>query len=387
MTEQVQTEQEPSPSRGHNLEETMMDLEPKRSSSPSVSQISARTDHSMDHPAHFKGEPLRSSSPSVSQISVRTDHSMDHPANFKGEPLSGKSDRSSLPCPSQDSEESKGQIENSNREPDLSKSELAIRLLTDDEFKCSICNEVFNNPVNTPCGHSFCSVCINSYWQQPDQEGLYKCPQSQCSKEYSTCPELYISGALVQLLKWARYSPVLPAPSCVKPGEVACDICRMRKLRAVKFCLTCNVKYCEVHIKDHYTVPALQKHQCVEATKEPPTSSSNPEPILTDKADALQSNNFDRSPLAGSICPEMMTPPTGTSGKSQCGSFDSDPNRSVQRGHDESPPYPSMHMKTTVRKLQFTNDQEDTVAERSSKPSMLQEMLMKMKCDIIPANT
>uniref|UniRef100_A0A665VVN6 B box-type domain-containing protein n=1 Tax=Echeneis naucrates TaxID=173247 RepID=A0A665VVN6_ECHNA len=31
---------------------------------------------------------------------------------------------------------------------------------SDDRFLCSVCLDVFNQPVSTPCGHNFCSTCI-----------------------------------------------------------------------------------------------------------------------------------------------------------------------------------------------------------------------------------
>ncbi|XP_028329786.1 E3 ubiquitin-protein ligase TRIM39 isoform X2 [Gouania willdenowi] len=37
-------------------------------------------------------------------------------------------------------------------------------LLSDDQFLCSICLDVFTNPSSTPCGHSFCMGCISRYW-------------------------------------------------------------------------------------------------------------------------------------------------------------------------------------------------------------------------------
>ncbi|KAJ8350987.1 hypothetical protein AAFF_G00168190 [Aldrovandia affinis] len=57
-----------------------------------------------------------------------------------------------------------------------------------------------------------------------------------------------------------------PDESGAWPGGVACDICTERKLRAVKFCVTCTVSYCETHIRSHYTVPALQRHTLRETT-------------------------------------------------------------------------------------------------------------------------
>lgn len=33
----------------------------------------------------------------------------------------------------------------------------------DEEFVCSICLSVFEDPVNGPCGHVFCNKCITSW--------------------------------------------------------------------------------------------------------------------------------------------------------------------------------------------------------------------------------
>uniref|UniRef100_A0A3Q4BPX7 Uncharacterized protein n=1 Tax=Mola mola TaxID=94237 RepID=A0A3Q4BPX7_MOLML len=37
-------------------------------------------------------------------------------------------------------------------------------LLTEDQFLCSICLDVFTDPVTTPCGHNFCKTCICQHW-------------------------------------------------------------------------------------------------------------------------------------------------------------------------------------------------------------------------------
>uniref|UniRef100_A0A4W5RS87 Uncharacterized protein n=1 Tax=Hucho hucho TaxID=62062 RepID=A0A4W5RS87_9TELE len=52
----------------------------------------------------------------------------------------------------------------------------------------------------------------------------------------------------------------------IRPGEVDCDICS--EVQAVKFCQTCSVTYCETHIRQHYTVPKLQKHTLVDVTRD-----------------------------------------------------------------------------------------------------------------------
>ncbi|KAG9332281.1 hypothetical protein JZ751_015442, partial [Albula glossodonta] len=46
---------------------------------------------------------------------------------------------------------------------------------------------------------------------------------------------------------------------------VACDLCTEGRVRAVKFCMACTASYCETHVRQHYTVPALQRHTLEEA--------------------------------------------------------------------------------------------------------------------------
>ncbi|XP_036434011.1 ret finger protein-like 2 isoform X2 [Colossoma macropomum] len=58
-----------------------------------------------------------------------------------------------------------------------------------------------------------------------------------------------------------------PSPHYAEDGDVACDLCEGRKLRAYKSCMTCLASFCEAHVRDHYTVDALQRHLLVEVTK------------------------------------------------------------------------------------------------------------------------
>ena len=53
------------------------------------------------------------------------------------------------------------------------------------DLTCSICLDLFKQPVSLPCDHTFCQGCIEGYWtgpRGPSQGGTGSCPQ--CRKVY-----------------------------------------------------------------------------------------------------------------------------------------------------------------------------------------------------------
>ncbi|XP_035375557.1 E3 ubiquitin-protein ligase TRIM41 isoform X2 [Electrophorus electricus] len=66
--------------------------------------------------------------------------------------------------------------------------------LSEEQFQCSICLEIFDNPVSTPCGHSFCTACIGHYWQGSK---LCQCPL--CKESFKKRPELHINRTLREI--------------------------------------------------------------------------------------------------------------------------------------------------------------------------------------------
>ncbi|XP_042564133.1 tripartite motif-containing protein 29-like [Clupea harengus] len=50
------------------------------------------------------------------------------------------------------------------------------------------------------------------------------------------------------------------------PGDVECDICTERKLKAVKSCLDCLFSYCETHFKAHNDLNPGREHAVIDAT-------------------------------------------------------------------------------------------------------------------------
>ncbi|XP_068579385.1 E3 ubiquitin-protein ligase TRIM39-like isoform X1 [Cebidichthys violaceus] len=138
-------------------------------------------------------------------------------------------------------------------------------LLTEDQFLCSICQEVFTDPVTIPCGHNFCKTCITQHW---NVNVPYQCPY--CNKAFKTRPELLVNTFISEMAAQFRQSAQQKTSSssseqqAAKPGEVPCDVCTGTKLKAMKSCLVCLVSYCETHLEPHLTTSGLKRHQLID---------------------------------------------------------------------------------------------------------------------------
>ncbi|XP_031168013.1 E3 ubiquitin-protein ligase TRIM21-like [Sander lucioperca] len=138
-------------------------------------------------------------------------------------------------------------------------------LPSEDQFLCSICLDVFTDPVTTSCGHNFCKNCINENWDTNDQ---YLC--LMCKKVFNTKPELHVNTLFSEMVVQFRQSAQQKASSSSseqqvsKPGEVPCDVCTGTKLKALKSCLVCLASYCETHLEPHLTMSGLKRHQLID---------------------------------------------------------------------------------------------------------------------------
>ncbi|XP_074485921.1 E3 ubiquitin-protein ligase TRIM21-like [Sebastes fasciatus] len=141
----------------------------------------------------------------------------------------------------------------------------ASNLQSEDQFLCSICLDVFTDPVTIPCGHNFCKNCINEHWNTSD-----RCQCPMCKEAFTTRPDLrvntFISEIVVQFIQSAQQktSSSSSEQQVSKPGEVPCDFCTGTKLKALKSCLVCLASYCETHLEPHLTMSGLKRHQLID---------------------------------------------------------------------------------------------------------------------------
>ncbi|XP_071263350.1 E3 ubiquitin-protein ligase TRIM39-like isoform X1 [Salvelinus alpinus] len=133
-------------------------------------------------------------------------------------------------------------------------------LLSEEQFLCSICLDVFTDPVTTSCGHNFCIACVTKYW---DSKDLCQCPL--CKEKFYRQPELRVNTTFREVVEnFKRMRDRRKDESPPKPGKVPCDVCTGKKLSAMKSCLVCLASYCETHLEPHQIAPAFKRHKLID---------------------------------------------------------------------------------------------------------------------------
>ncbi|XP_049429596.1 E3 ubiquitin-protein ligase TRIM39-like isoform X3 [Epinephelus fuscoguttatus] len=116
-------------------------------------------------------------------------------------------------------------------------------LLTEDQFLCSVCLEVFTDPVTIPCGHNFCKTCITEHW---NVNVPYQCPN--CKKLFHTKPELQVNTFISEMAAQFRQSAQQKASSSSSSEQ------QVSKPEVP----------CETHLEPHLTMSGLKTHQLID---------------------------------------------------------------------------------------------------------------------------
>ncbi|XP_077305697.1 E3 ubiquitin-protein ligase TRIM39-like isoform X1 [Lithobates pipiens] len=108
-----------------------------------------------------------------------------------------------------------------------------------EELSCSICLNLYTEPISLRCGHNFCRDCIVTVLDtQKRKSTSYSCPE--CREKYTERPPLEKNRKLCNIVDNIRSS--LP--------EVFCTYCNP-PVPATKSCLHCEASFCDMHLSNH----------------------------------------------------------------------------------------------------------------------------------------
>ncbi|XP_075066736.1 LOW QUALITY PROTEIN: E3 ubiquitin/ISG15 ligase TRIM25-like [Mixophyes fleayi] len=112
------------------------------------------------------------------------------------------------------------------------------------ELDCSICLNIYTDPVTLRCGHNFCRVCIDRVLDTQEGSGVYNCPD--CRAECQERPALIRSIALCNIVG----SFLSTRPDQEETG-IFCTYCIHSPVPAAKTCLHFEASLCDNHLRVH----------------------------------------------------------------------------------------------------------------------------------------
>ncbi|XP_077117505.1 E3 ubiquitin/ISG15 ligase TRIM25-like [Ranitomeya variabilis] len=118
------------------------------------------------------------------------------------------------------------------------------------ELNCSICKDIYTDPVTLRCGHNFCQVCIDGVQDTEGGYGEYPCPE--CRATFHKRPPLQKNITLCNVVE----NFLSTQPHQEKITGICCTYCVDSPVPAVKSCLHCEASLCIKHLKVHIETSA-----------------------------------------------------------------------------------------------------------------------------------
>ncbi|XP_069821924.1 E3 ubiquitin/ISG15 ligase TRIM25-like isoform X1 [Dendropsophus ebraccatus] len=129
------------------------------------------------------------------------------------------------------------------------------------QLECSICLNLYTDPVTLRCGHNFCRDCIDQVLNTQDGAGVYSCPE--CREEFPERPTLQKNITLCNIVQ----DFLSTQPHEEEITGICCTYCIHSPVPAVRSCLLCEASLCDNHLRAH---------------------SKSPEHVLTDPSTSLE---------------------------------------------------------------------------------------------------
>ncbi|XP_073480912.1 E3 ubiquitin/ISG15 ligase TRIM25-like [Aquarana catesbeiana] len=119
------------------------------------------------------------------------------------------------------------------------------------ELDCSICLNIYTNPVTLGCGHNFCKDCIEGVLDTQEESDYYNCPE--CRDRFYERPALGRNTTLCYIVESVRSTE--PEKTEEKNQKQICTYCIHSPVPAVKSCLLCEASLCDDHLRVHSKSP------------------------------------------------------------------------------------------------------------------------------------
>ncbi|XP_018429691.1 PREDICTED: E3 ubiquitin/ISG15 ligase TRIM25-like [Nanorana parkeri] len=116
------------------------------------------------------------------------------------------------------------------------------------ELECSVCLDIYTDPVMLKCGHNFCRFCIDRVLDTQEGFGGYSCPE--CREKFRERPALQRNRKLRNIVE-----NFLSAQPDQEESGVLCTHCVDSPVPAVRSCLLCEVSLCDKHLRVHKKSP------------------------------------------------------------------------------------------------------------------------------------
>ncbi|KAI5610867.1 bloodthirsty-relatedprotein family, member 6 [Silurus asotus] len=124
--------------------------------------------------------------------------------------------------------------------------------ITEEQLQCSVCDEVFTDPVTTPCGHNFCTNCITQSWEKKHS---HYCPL--CNEKFTERPELKLNTTLREA------ACNFMKKNATEQKMILCHDCSGVKQKASFSCVDCGVSLCTSHLELHNRILRDKKHSLI----------------------------------------------------------------------------------------------------------------------------
>ncbi|XP_044224602.1 E3 ubiquitin/ISG15 ligase TRIM25-like isoform X2 [Thunnus albacares] len=122
---------------------------------------------------------------------------------------------------------------------------------------CPVCQDIFKDPRQLPCGHSLCMDCLEGMVGHTS-DLPFRCPD--CRGYFGQVVGVQKSYALASIAEDFRLNRRRREEHT---KNVYCDCCPEKTTLAMKTCLKCELSLCEEHVKDHLRLPVFTGHPLV----------------------------------------------------------------------------------------------------------------------------